>query len=177
MKSQRDQIGEQRTFIGEQRAFMAEQSATLALERQELHAVAEDRKWAQAQQLHMHFHGAGTPRNGVVTEDDQWVVTVLNTSDAPVHGVDVRFGTAHLAAEVYEIAPTAVHNGGASLGDRVVAPVDVLGPRRAVRFFSPRWSSSTVHNNRPTVTFADNNGIRWSLNSHGKLEEVPGGSP
>ncbi|MFI5685888.1 hypothetical protein [Streptomyces sp. NPDC051636] len=46
MKSQRDQIREQRVFIGEQ-------SATMALERAELRAAAEDRRWAQARRVRM----------------------------------------------------------------------------------------------------------------------------
>lgn len=168
LKSQRDQIGEQRDFI-------AEQSATLALERQELRAVAEDRKWAQARHVHLHFHATGsvTDGEGNVVGDDQWIATVLNSSDAPVHDVDVRFGEAHLPAEVYEIAPTAVHNWGASLGDRVVPPVHLLGPGRAVRFFSPRWTPTVVHNNRPSVTFTDDSGVRWALDSKGRLDEVP----
>lgn len=168
LKSQRDQIGEQRVFIGEQ-------SATLALEREALRAAAEDRRWAQARQVHMHHHkgSSTTDSEGNPVEDDHWIVTVANSSDAPVHGVEVRFGTAYLAAEVYELAPTARHNLGAQLGDRLVAPVHLLGPGRVIRFLSQRWSSSTVHNNRPTATFSDDSGVRWTLDSHGKLDEVP----
>jgi len=167
LKSQRDQISEQRVFI-------AEQSATLTLEREALRAAAEERRWAQARQVHMHHHkrGGSADGEGNVVED-HWVVTVVNSSDASVYGLEVRFGTAYLAAEVYELAPSAGHNLGAQLGDRLVMPVHLLGPGRAVRFLSQRWSSSTVHNNRPTLTFQDDGGVRWVLDSYGKLDEVP----
>jgi hypothetical protein len=107
-----------------------------------------------------------------VTEDDHWIVTILNASDAPAHAVAVRFGTAYTASEVYELAPTSLHNWGASLGDRLVAPVHLLGPARAVRFLSQRWSPATVHNSRPFVTFTDDCGIYWTLDSYGELEEA-----
>ncbi|MFE7236103.1 hypothetical protein ACFVAF_36925 [Streptomyces sp. NPDC057596] len=167
LASQRRQIAEQRQFIGEQ-------SATLALERAELRAAAEDRKWAQARQVAMHHRKAGGSVDGegnVVC--DRWVVTVQNTSDAPVHGVEVRFGTAYLASEVYELAPSAVHNLSAEDGDRLVSPVYLLGPGRAVRFLSQQWPEATVHNNRPVLSFTDDNGLRWQLDSYGKLEEAP----
>jgi hypothetical protein len=167
LKSQRDQIREQRAFIGEQ-------SATMALEREALRATAEDRKWSQARQIRMHHHkgGSTTDGEGNTVGPTHWIVTVLNTSDAPVHGVEVRFGTAYMAAEVYELAPSATNNLGAQLGDRLVAPVHLFGPGRAIRFLSQRWSAATVHNNRPGVTFKDDSGVAWSLDSYGKLEEV-----
>lgn len=167
IRSQREQIGEQRQFI-------AEQSATLELERAELRAAAEDRKWAQARQLRMHHHKAISRHiDGIAGEEDHWIVTILNTSDAPVHGIEVRFGTAYVAVEVYELAPSATHNLGAQLGDRLAAPVHLLGPGRAVRFKSQLWPASTLHNNRPSVTFTDDSGVRWTLDSYGKLEETP----
>ncbi|MBK3569979.1 hypothetical protein [Streptomyces sp. MBT62] len=168
LKSQRDQIGEQRAFIGEQ-------SATLALERESLRAAAEDRRWAQARQVRMRHHKSGstTDAEGNPVRDDQWVVTVMNASDAPVHAVEVRFGTAYLADEVFELAPTAAHNWGAELGDRLMSPVHLLGPGRIVRFCSQRWPAATVHNNRPVLYFADDASARWMLDSYGKLEEVP----
>ncbi|CAL9515302.1 hypothetical protein [Streptomyces sp. enrichment culture] len=167
LKSQQKQIAEQRQFI-------AEQSATLALERAELRAAAEDRKWAQARQVAMHHRkGASLVAGEGTVVDDHWVVTVHNTSDAPVRGVEVRFGTAYLASEVYELAPTAVHNLGAQVGDRLGMPVHLLGPGRAARFLSQQWSEATVHNNRPVLFFTDDNGLRWQLDSYGKLEEAP----
>lgn len=168
LKSQRDQIDEQRAFIGEQ-------SATLALEREALRAAAEDRRWGQARQVQMHHHKSGstTDNEGNAVGDDHWIVTVRNGSDAPVRDIEVRFGTAYVAAEVYELAPTATHNLGAQRGDRLVTPVHLLGPGRAVRFWSQRWPEASVHNNRPSMTFTDDSGVRWSLDSYGKLEEVP----
>ncbi|MEU1941090.1 hypothetical protein ABZ554_01145 [Streptomyces sp. NPDC020125] len=168
----RQTIKSQRQQIIEQRQFIAEQSATLALERSELRAAAEDRKWAQARKILMHHReaGAATDGDGNTTGPDHWVVTVRNDSDSPVHEVDVRFGTAYLAAEVYEIPPSAVD--GPNPGQRVGHPVHLLGPSRAVRFLSQHWSAVTVHNNRPHLLFTDDNGVRWTCDSYGKLEEV-----
>jgi hypothetical protein len=167
LKSQRDQIGEQRQFI-------AEQSATLALERAELRAVAEDRRWAQARQVAMHRRKAGgsVDDEGNVVGYDHWVVTVRNGSDAPVHDINVRFGDAYLAAEAHELAPSAIHNLAHEGGDRLVVPVPLLGPGRVVRFLSQQWQEATVHNNRPTLSFTDDNGLRWTLDSYGKLAEA-----
>ncbi|WP_326817056.1 hypothetical protein OIE61_14045 [Streptomyces sp. NBC_01762] len=88
-----------------------------------------------------------------------------------MHDVDVRFGTAYLAAEVYEIPPSAIH--GSNPGERRIRPMHLLGPGRVVRFFSQHWPSTTVHNNRPHLSFVDDSGVRWSLDSYGKLEETP----
>lgn len=175
LKSQRDQIGEQRTFIGEQRTFMAEQSATLTLERAELQAVAEDRKWAQARGVGMDQRmDGGEPdgHGGLTGEPDHWTVTVQNRSGAPVHQLEVRFGTAYLAAEAYEW-PEFWAGGSGPAGGRLPLPVFLLGPDRAVQFISQTWSSTTVHNNRPTLSFTDDNGVRWTLDSYGKLDEAP----
>lgn len=170
--SQRQQIGEQREFIGEQLRFMNEQRQNLELERAELHAVAEDRRWAQARRVHMHHLMGSTPGpDGVAVEDTIWFVVLANKSDAPVHQVDVRFGTAYAAAEVHE---WNLHRGSPAFepGEPIAAPVHLVGPMRGVRFTSLHWSPATVYNNRPTVYFTDNSGVRWSLDSHGKLEEA-----
>ncbi|MET8810292.1 hypothetical protein [Streptomyces sp. NPDC004546] len=34
------------------------------------------------------------------------------------------------------------------------------------------WPEVTAHNNRPTLYFTDDNGVRWALDSYGKLEEI-----
>lgn len=165
IKSQREQIREQRQFI-------AEQSANLALERAELRAVADDRKWAQARQVVM--QRAKFDRAGV----GFWRVTVHNFSNASVHGVEVRFGSAYLASEVYEW-PINEHPrddgvpGHPYRGERLMTPVHLLGPGRAVLFLSQHWPSVTAHNNRPVVFFTDDSGVRWSLDTYGKLEEAP----
>jgi hypothetical protein len=177
LKSQRDQIGEQRTFIGEQvgfmaeqRAFMAEQSATLALEREELRAAAEGRKWSQARQVQMRASktGSTTDNEGNVVEDDHWVVVITNNSDAPIHDVEVRFGAAYLAAEVW-----AVNAATLSVIERLMTPIHLLGAGRTAEFHSQRWSPATVHNNRPSVTFTDDGGLRWTLGYYGDLDEAP----
>ncbi|MCC5032898.1 hypothetical protein DMH02_006550 [Streptomyces sp. WAC 00631] len=165
IKSQRKQIAEQRQFI-------AEQSENLALERSELRAVGEDRKWAQARQIHMRQRKAGavTDGQGNAVGSNHWVVTVQNSSDSPIHDIDVRFGTAYLAAEVYEIPPSAIQ--GPNPGERRGRPLHLLGPGRLARFLSQRWSAATLHNNRPHLFFTDGNGVRWAIDSYGKLEEA-----
>ncbi|MFE9645303.1 hypothetical protein ACFYO0_14540 [Streptomyces sp. NPDC006365] len=163
IKSQREQIAEQRRFI-------AEQSANLALERSELRAAAEDRKWAQARQVFMYHRQEGTERDneGNFVCYDHWIVLVENSSDAPIHQLEMRFGTAYIAAEVWEL-PRAPRGED----ERCTYPLHLLGPKRRARFLSQRWSEATVHNNRPTLTFTDDSGVCWSLDSQGKLEEVP----
>jgi hypothetical protein len=175
LKSQRDQIGEQRTFMGEQREFIAEQSANLQLERAELRAAAEDRRKAQAQQIKVHQGKAGgeTDGRGVRTEDTHWQVTVSNRSSSPIHDVEVRFGSAYLAAEVYAW-PINAHfrDRAVEARDRMVTPVPLLGPERAARFHSQSFPPPTLHNSKPSVAFTDDGGVRWTLDFYGKLEEA-----
>lgn len=169
--SQRQQIGEQQAFIAEQTRFMDEQRQNLELERGELRAAADDRKWAQARKLIMVPRPIGrtTDDEGNEVGDDQWFVVVKNESDAPVHDVDVRFGSAYLAAEVFEVPVS-----GRGADERRSRPLHTLGAGRAAHFYSQRWlSPATVHNNRPRMTFADEDGMRWSLDYYGKLEEAP----
>ncbi|CAL9597489.1 hypothetical protein AB0P07_11845 [Streptomyces sp. NPDC085944] len=166
LKSQRDQIGEQRQFI-------AEQSENLALERAELRAAALARREAQAKQVYMYHRTGNSEWGDDDATSDCWLVSVRNDSDAPVHALDVRFGETYLAAEVYDIPPTAVR--GPNHGTRRARPVELLGPRRAVRFDSQEWPRAVAHNHRPTLFFTDDGGVRWSLDWQGKLEEVPPG--
>ncbi|MFR0354150.1 hypothetical protein [Streptomyces sediminimaris] len=170
LKSQRDQITEQRHFIGEQ-------SATMALERAELRAAAEDRKWSQARQVAMEQSKAGGSPDGyggLNGDHDRWDVTVQNGSDAPLHQLQVRFGDSYTATDAWEWPHYDHYVRGASAhGDRLALPVFLLGPGRAVRMESQRLTPATVHNNRPMLFFTDDNGVRWSLDSHGKLEEQP----
>ncbi|GAA0289454.1 hypothetical protein PV735_05360 [Streptomyces turgidiscabies] len=177
IKSQRQQIGEQRQFIGEQLGFMAEQRQNLELERVELRAAAEDRRWAQARQVRMYPNKAGWEpdgRGGGIATNDHWVVTVDNNSDAPIHQVDVRFGTAYRAAEACEWPVNRRYGDRAvSPGEPLPRPVFLLGPAKGARFTSPVWSAATAHNNRPTLFFMDDSGVQWSLDSDGKLEETP----
>ncbi|MGW5509899.1 hypothetical protein ACWEV9_19305 [Streptomyces albogriseolus] len=165
-------LASQRAQIKEQREFIAVQAANLALEREELRAAAEERREAQAKQVSMHSRKEGLERdeNGEVVPD-QWVVAVRNRSDAPLYDLELRFGSCYLAAEVYDIPESAVH--GPNPGERRELPVAVLGPGRAVRFCSQRWSRTTVHNNRPTLFFTDAGGLRWQIDWHGRLEEAP----
>ncbi|MGX1221973.1 hypothetical protein [Streptomyces ambofaciens] len=180
--SQRQQIGEQQVFIADQTQFMDEQRQNLELEREELRAVAEDRRTAQAKRVKMHSRkaGASTDGQGVATPDDHWVVTVLNESDAPIRQVEVRFGSAYNSAEVYEWNTGWNLAGGPRSSDRLLQLVDFIGPGRAVRFESQRYSSAAVHNNRPVLFFSDENDARWALSARGNLgasRQEPGNPP
>jgi hypothetical protein len=164
IKSQREQIGEQRDFIREQSSFMDEQRQNLELERAELHAAAEERRWAQARKVKMESRQIPTSTGGIA----QWAVEVRNDSDATIREVQVRFGTDYVAHEVY------VALGSHALGLRLSSPA-LVGAGKAVEFRSPSWQESTVHNNRPTVYFTDNDGVRWSHDWLGDLKELPAG--
>lgn len=161
LKSQRQQIGEQREFIGEQLRHMAEQQQNLELERAELRVAAEDRKWAQAQRIKMESKRQEQRGEGGTF----WTVHVSNLSDSPVRDLHVRFGSAYVAAGVHDAR-------GSSVGERLGYPLYLLGPGREAVFHSQAWPEATTHNNRPTLTFADAVGARWSLDSHGSLAEA-----
>ncbi|MFB6786556.1 hypothetical protein ACFCWT_07720 [Streptomyces olivaceus] len=169
ISSQRQQLGEQQRFIAEQTRFMGEQRQNLELERAELRAVADDRKWAQARQIAMHQRGIGS-----VSDGHGWIVTVQNPSSASIRGVEVNFGTAYRAARAFDWPPFdhCPQNPTDTADDPLPIPVHLLGSRRAARFASQRWTAATAHNNRPTLYFTDDAGVRWSLDSHGSLEEA-----
>lgn len=168
IRSQRKQIEEQRVFIGEQ-------SANLTLERAELRAALETRRWAQAKQVTMTYRTGGhSDRDsaGSLTGYDRWQAVVTNGSDDVVTDVMVRFGDAYNALSAVEVG----ERGLPDRGHRGV-PVDVIGPGRQVQFESPRWSETTVDNNRPTAWFTDAAGVTWVLDRDGALmaEEGQGG--
>lgn len=163
IKSQRQQIGEQRSFIGEQ-------SANLTLERAELRAALEERRWAQAKQVVMTFRTAGSSGEdsyGDPVGYNQWDVFVINGSDEPVRDVLVRFGDTYNAASAVEIDSRHLPDGG-----RRAVPVDVIGPGRQVQFESPRLGEITVDNNRPELRFTDASGTAWRRDQHGVLSLV-----
>ncbi|MEW2567656.1 hypothetical protein [Streptomyces sp. NPDC047070] len=164
LKSQRDQISEQRVFIGEQ-------SATMALERAELRAAAEDRKWAQARQIHMLLGTDGyrerTDRGSTIGYD-RWSIKVHNASDAPIRGVMMRFGDAYNAASATEAEARHLPDGG-----RRTVPVYLLGGGRTIHFESPQWQEVTVDQNRPVLYFTDDAGVRWRRDEYGHLKEEP----
>ncbi|MFD6550376.1 hypothetical protein [Streptomyces sp. NPDC058398] len=175
IKSQREQIGEQQSFIADQTRLMDEQRQNLEMERVELRAAAEDRRLAQAQRVRMHHVKAGgsTDGQGVTTPHDHWRVIVVNESDAPIRQVEVQFGTVYLASEVYDwnihrVDPMSPPD------ERTMAPVPLLGSRRALLFRSQQWPSVSVHNNRPVLHFTDVNGVRWALDTKVDLQEVSG---
>ncbi|MFD3521641.1 hypothetical protein [Streptomyces sp. NPDC058653] len=165
-------LASQRKQIDEQRAFIGEQSATLALERAELHAAAEDRKWSQARQVRMTYRTAGGQPDGGggLSGYDHWRVSVENGSDAPLSNVLARFGSAYVASEAYDELERDLPGSG-----RQVVPVHRIGPHRTFVFVSPPWQETTVDNNRPHVFFTDDAGIRWHLDRYGSLTQHPEG--
>ncbi|MFF9270440.1 hypothetical protein [Streptomyces rochei] len=167
IKSQRQQIDEQRAFIAEQTRFMDDQRQNLELERAELRAAAQDRRWAQARMVEVKTSSAGAGPYGT-GDPDHWRVIVANRTDAPLHDVEVRFGTAYRADAVAEW-----DLGRGRAGERRVAPVPLLGPGRALIFLSQGFPPAGLDSNRPTVFFVDDSGVRWSHDWRGKLEEVP----
>ncbi|MFJ8547143.1 hypothetical protein ACIRFH_35285 [Streptomyces sp. NPDC093586] len=169
IRSQRQQIGEQRVFIAEQTRFMGEQRQNLELERAELRAQAEERRRAQSRLIKMVFFLYG---NGDSVSPDEpytsWRVRVVNGSGEPIRDVLVRFGDAYNAV-------SATDHEAANHPDRGRRPVPVpeIAAGRTVDFASPDWPEATVDNNRPALLFTDDGGVRWRLDSYGKLEEAP----
>ncbi|MEU3536808.1 hypothetical protein AB0E70_35325 [Streptomyces murinus] len=151
LKSQRDQIDEQRDFIAEQRALIADQSATLTLERAALVDAAEDRKRAQAE--------------GVTWDTSGWFEILANYSNAPITNVRLEH-----PSEPVEVG--TVFEGAASLTgiglDPIEMPCSVLGIGRRLGCERPQGSNETIF-----ATFTDDAGVRWRLDEHGKLEEIP----
>ncbi|MFD3749736.1 hypothetical protein ACFWVT_05625 [Streptomyces cyaneofuscatus] len=163
IRSQRQQIAEQRDFIGEQ-------SQNLTLERAELRASQEQRRWAQAKQVSMTFRTAG--QSGVSDYNasvgyDRWSVDVFNGSDEPIRDVMVRFGDTYNAASAHEVEANHLPDQG-----RRTAPLAVLGPGRTANFESPQFQEVTVDNNRPALQFTDAAGAVWRRDEHGVLTEV-----
>ncbi|MFH9610435.1 hypothetical protein [Streptomyces sp. NPDC017448] len=160
-------IRSQRQQIREQQHFIAEQSQNLALERAELHAAEETRRWAQAKQVTMIFDTSGYRERdsaGSLIGYDRWRVKVANGSDEPVKDVKVRFGDTYDAANAVEVESQHLPDSG-----RRGVPVAVLGPQRTAVFESPRWQEATVDNNRPVLQFTDAAGAVWRRDEHGVL--------
>lgn len=172
IKSQRQQIGEQRQFIGDQLRFMDEQRQNLELERTELRAAAEARRVAQALRVRLTDTLLPVGTEGAALRSTE----VVNGSDKPIRDLEVRYGTSYIAAEVYA-AIGSQDRGPLALGERWITPLPLLGAARAAVFRSQAWPDSTANNNRPTLCFTDEAGVRWSLDSYGKLDELPGDDP
>lgn len=154
--------------------FIGEQSATLSLERAELRAAAEDRKWAQAKRVTMTYRTGGfidRDRDGNAIGYDRWVVEVTNGSDDVVTDVLVRFGDTYNAVSAVDVGDRRLPDQG-----RRGVPVDVIGPGRQVVFESPRWNETTVDNNRPVAWFTDAAGVTWVLGRDGVLKPEEGQS-
>ncbi|MGW0596123.1 hypothetical protein ACWD11_03145 [Streptomyces sp. NPDC002776] len=146
LKSQQHQIQEQRQFI-------AEQSANLALERSELRAVAEERRRAQADQVELQ-------------RAPYW--RLHNHSNAPLYDVTMMFGgrPATTSNELFitEGIPRAM------AGEAGGGTVPVMGAGRTFVFST---DPEPARDEPVSVLFTDEDGVRWSLDGHGKLEELP----
>ncbi|WP_143688505.1 hypothetical protein [Streptomyces barkulensis] len=171
LKSQRDQIDEQREFI-------RQQSENLALERAELQAVAEDRKREQASRVTMvdcHLRlKDGDLTDAGAPDGRRWYVAVQNGSSAPIFSVQMTFGAAGIAEETaVNQNPAAGHSSLGLIGRN--SPVKVVGAGDRLRFDSVLISPEEIPACRPVLYFTDEAGVRWSLDEHGKLEEVTEG--
>ncbi|WP_406445005.1 hypothetical protein OHB14_38715 [Streptomyces sp. NBC_01613] len=168
LKSQRDQIDEQRRFI-------AEQSENLSLEREQLRAIAKERKWAQALRVrmkHSRLGPASTGQLGDQANEYRWRVVLWNSSDKPLRNVTVRFGDSYTAQTAHEVDETNVYPSGEPLG----VPVDLIGPAVTFEFSSPRMPRPKFDRSRPHAYFTDAADAQWHLDERGKLEEVRAGS-
>lgn len=177
LASQREQIGEQRAFIEQQTGLMADQRETLELEREELRAAADDRRKAQARQVHMVFappgynDGSLTWNYGRPVGHDRWAVKVSNRSTDAIYEVTVLFGDGYTAASAQELDAGAHPDRGVRS-----VPVLLIAGMRTVRFESPLFSemASAEAPPRPELLFTDNLGKRWRRDSYGDLKPVPG---
>ncbi|MFE2555984.1 hypothetical protein ACFXGT_08100 [Streptomyces sp. NPDC059352] len=168
----RSQVEEQSEFIGEQRVLIREQSENIQLERGELRAQAKERRYAQARAVMMQAEWAptGPDAYGRATPD-HWRVTVRNASSEPLRDVTVRFGDAYLP-----VGASLLDEERNSYEPNFPVPVHLVGPRRVFRFDSARGSVG-VENAHPVLLFTDNAGVRWRLDEHGELSEVPPEGP
>lgn len=160
LKSQQNQIAEQREFI-------AEQSANLHLERQALSADLEDRRSSQARQVrikHLAYGAELNDESGQLEGADQWYLTVVNGSDAPLYDVSVFFGD----------APARwVQSPGRAGGQ----PLRVLARSMEAEFESPVFESTRLAGARGVVRFKDDQGVTWRLRPDEQLEEITDSEP
>ncbi|RSS57460.1 hypothetical protein [Streptomyces sp. WAC01280] len=161
-------LASQRRQIREQRKFIEEQSATLALERQELLAVARDRTQAQARQVRMLMDLSGRG------------VRVTNGSDAPIRDVVVRFGDrpASIAEEVlWDERHGEEFTRSAPRGDaKIDHPPDYLFWSRVAVIGAGKtfhFGAESIDPAQPEAYFTDDAGVRWRLDVHAKLSEHP----
>ncbi|MET8098120.1 hypothetical protein ABZV29_16820 [Streptomyces sp. NPDC005236] len=151
LKSQRDQIDEQRVFI-------AEQSATLALERAALLDAAGDRRRAQAETIQWD------------TTESGMALILTNHGRSPV--TDVAMEHPYRPIELCSVwgSETGDSRRADFFGlrlDPTMQPYAVLGSGKQVGCQQPDSSDPVV------ATFTDDAGVRWRLDQHGKLDEVP----
>ncbi|MET9729658.1 hypothetical protein ABZZ79_03025 [Streptomyces sp. NPDC006458] len=150
-------ITSQRQQIGEQRQFIAEQSANLALEREALRAAAQERREQQARMVQV--------QEGIRAFS---IGALQNLSDAPIYEIIIRFGNDQpkVGRLIQDQRAQTLGRVSTPFEDRPM-PLEALVAGDALTFelkpeAGERW-----------ITFLDDAGVRWSIDRHGKLEEVP----
>ncbi|MDX3074608.1 hypothetical protein [Streptomyces sp. MI02-7b] len=159
MKSQQKQIEEQRHFI-------AEQSLNLALERAQLSAAAEDRKWEQARQISMKawIQGGRFDRATGQTEGPRvWSAEVLNGSPVAIWAIHLCF----VPADQDAAGPGLEANPEGRFRHSLAASEKEY-------LFSAPAPLAVLERNRPVLHFRDDGGVEWALNEYGKLTEKSG---
>lgn len=150
-------------------------SPRTSLEREQLRAIAKERKWAQALRVrmkHSRLGPASTGQLGDQANEYRWRVVLWNSSDKPLRNVTVRFGDSYTAQTAHEVDETNVYPSGEPLG----VPVDLIGPAVTFEFSSPRMPRPKFDRSRPHAYFTDAADAQWHLDERGKLEEVRAGS-
>lgn len=154
--SQRQQIGEQQDFIAEQIQFMDEQRQNIALEREALLASAQERREAQARKIRLEV----TPP----------YVKVVNQSGAPitdVHCLEDGQQPIRAAASKIKGAEAGLSMVLEQLRGQEQEHLDLLAVDRIGWFQRRAGLTGYVQ-----VSFTDEAGVRWMVDSNGCFTEV-----
>ncbi|AYD81689.1 hypothetical protein SEA_KROMP_88 [Streptomyces phage Kromp] len=175
-------LASQRTQIREQRQFIAEQSANLALERAELQATLTERREDQARHVAFAVKAlrSDSSLNSGTGEYEArgpyyWRAEVHNFSGQPLHDVAVR-SNSYALQHAYSAGPAEVPIRTRLmrfLGEEEETPVAVVGDDSAYIFKSEPLGEDVSALERPACHFTDNSGVRWRLDEHGDLRELP----
>ncbi|MEU7428382.1 hypothetical protein [Streptomyces sp. NPDC040750] len=139
----------QKRQIKEQRQFIADQSSVLELQRHELSAVKEGRRWEQARKVSC---GYAASRGNEI----QWL-SVANRSSAPVYGVNVLWGGRHVNSTKVVVSR---FTGGRT---PATSPVECLNSLEEALFKPPTGGI------RADIYFTDDAGQRWHMDAAGGL--------
>ncbi|WP_262702241.1 MULTISPECIES: hypothetical protein [Streptomyces] len=155
-------LASQRRQIGEQREFIAEQSANLALEREELRAAAEERRWGQARQIVLNAVVTKGESGLTATATAVWVALVRNASSVSIRNVEMRFGGESPAQTTQEKPAYEV-----DIGHDVTIATGAL-----YSFESTRGDDEYLRQHPPVMHFEDVHGRRWQLDRFGALTDL-----